>query len=109
MDTYEEMSREGYEAKRDAGARCHKCRQSENRAALLCCAVRTCGEFLCERCATETEWELEGCCDEHAAAMASQLRRRLCGRPFRPGRDRAQGGTAAGGVGRRAIRARRAR
>ena len=79
MDTYEEMSREGYEAKRDAGApSCHKCRQSENQAALLCCAVRTCGEFICEQCATETEWELEGCCDEHAAAMASQLRRRLC-------------------------------
>src|ERR1035441_4826195 len=32
MDTYEEMSREGYEAKRDAGApSCHKCCQSENR------------------------------------------------------------------------------
>jgi hypothetical protein len=78
MDTYEEMSRERYEAKRDAGApRCRKCHQSENQVVLVCCAVRTCGEFLCERCATETEWELEGCCDEHAAAMASRLRQRL--------------------------------
>ena len=78
MDTYEEMSREGYETKRDAGApRCRKCDRSENRAALVLCAARTCGEFICEECATETEWELEGCCDEHTAAIASQLRRRL--------------------------------
>ena len=78
MDTDEEMRRESYESKRDAGAaRCHKCHQSENQAAMVGCAVRTCGEFICEQCATETEWELEGCCDEHAAAMASQLRQRL--------------------------------
>ena len=44
---------------------------------MIGCAVPTCGAFLCEECATETEWELEGCCDEHAAAMASRLRQRL--------------------------------
>ena len=78
MDTCEEMNREGYEAKRDAGApRCRKCHQSENLAAMISCAVLACGEFVCEQCATETEWELEGCCDEHAAMMASQLRQRL--------------------------------
>ena len=50
MDTYEEMSRERYESKRDASApRCRKCHQSENQVVLVCCAVRTCGEFLCER------------------------------------------------------------
>ena len=78
MDTDEEMSREAYESQRDAAApRCHKCRQSENQVAMIGCAVPTCGAFLCEECATETEWELEACGDEHAAAMASRLRQRL--------------------------------
>ena len=71
MDTDEEMSREAYQSQRDAAApRCRKCRQPENQVALLC-----------EQCATETEWELEGCCDEHAAAMASRLRQRLAAAP----------------------------
>jgi hypothetical protein len=78
MDTDEEMSREDYESKRDAGApRCRKCRKSENQVAMVGCAVPTCSAFLCEECASETEWELEGCCDEHASAMASRLRQRL--------------------------------
>jgi hypothetical protein len=38
-DTCEEMSREGYESQRDSAApRCHKCRQSENQAAMIGCA-----------------------------------------------------------------------
>jgi hypothetical protein len=78
MDTDEEMSRERYESKRDAGApRCRKCCKSENQVAMVRCAVPTCRAFLCEECATETEWELEACCDEHASAMASRLRQRL--------------------------------
>jgi hypothetical protein len=78
MDTDEEMRREYYESKRDAGVpRCRKCHQSENQAWMVRCAVRTCGQCICEECATETEWELEGCCDAHAAAIAAQLRQRL--------------------------------
>jgi len=78
MDTDEEMSRESYESQRDAGApRCHKCRKSENQVAMIWCAVPTCRAFLCEECASETEWELEGCCDEHASTMASRLLQRL--------------------------------
>jgi hypothetical protein len=72
MDTAEEMSREVYESQRDAAApRCCKCRKSENQVAMVACAMPTCHAFLCEECATEIEWELEGCCDEHASALAS--------------------------------------
>jgi hypothetical protein len=39
-------------------------RKSETQVAMVACAVPTCHAFLCEECATETEWELEGCCDE---------------------------------------------
>ena len=68
MDTDEEMSREAYESQRDAAApRCHKCRKSENQVAMFGCAVPTCRAFLCEACASETEWELEGCCDGSAS------------------------------------------
>ena len=82
MDTDEEMSREAYQSQRDAAApRCRKCRQSENQVAMFSCALPACGALLCEQCATETEWELEGCCDEHAAAMASRLRQRLAAAP----------------------------
>jgi len=78
MDTDEEMSREAYESQRDAGApRCHKCRRSENQVAMAVCALPTCDAFLCEASATETEWELEACGDEHAAAIASRLHQRL--------------------------------
>ena len=78
MDTNEEMSREAYESRRDAAApRCHKCRRSENQAAMVGCALPTCRAFLCEACASETEWELEGCCDGHTATIASNLRQRL--------------------------------
>jgi len=48
--------------------------ENPDQVAMIGCAVPTCGAFLCEECATETEWELEACGDEHAAAMASRLR-----------------------------------
>jgi hypothetical protein len=85
MDTPNELAAAAHlETVDSSRAHCHKCRRSDYDAELVWCGYGSCGNSICCECATETEWDLEACSDEHAAAIARwhinqlhELRRRL--------------------------------
>jgi hypothetical protein len=59
------------------GPHCHKCRKQSPQVDLVWCGYGSCDNSICSECATETEWELEACCDGHAAVLASRLQKQV--------------------------------
>ncbi len=74
MDTLEEITRDAYEARRDAGkATCHECGKVEGKTDLVRCSHLSCDRAVCCDCATELEWELEAC-KKHAYSVFCDMR-----------------------------------
>lgn len=75
MTTEAEYREEQHRERQSADKpRCHKCHRPEGEVDLVWCDKLTCGNNICNNCATETEWELEACCDQHASEIARKLR-----------------------------------
>lgn len=77
MDMECELAENAHYEKLDAGKpTCHKCGCTERVATLVWCGATHCNNSICQECASQVEFELEACGEEHAADIARQMMNR---------------------------------